>query len=384
MSSNIEHARAWVFTQFAVANIASAILVPSNPTNLVLAGAFKVKFIAYTANMIVPVIVTALLLFPFLLWICFREQRLIPSKISLYELPEDRKNKAPVNPNIPQPRCVALGHQNSIDADEQSKLDSLEEVMNPYLDKPSAIFSSSIMVITLVVILTINATARSGEEHPVFWVSVPAAVVVLCWDIAMGWRNRNNTRRIAREPPKPVAAASGAPPSEVKFQATPVVGREVGLSEDIEKIVTAPQDSRKEQAAIELEALPPPAGSEPRTFSIAPNKVPKCGVSPTSPKTLQSMIDDSRRWLHETFPTAMTVLSHLPYKLVPFAFCMFVLVQALVTSGWVPVRKNELAISCLPPTKHFSGLCLWLGSLGQRHWNRRRHRRNGVCIGHTL
>jgi Na+/H+ antiporter NhaD/arsenite permease-like protein len=52
VSSNIVHPRAWIHTQFAVANIASAILVSSNPTNLVLSGAFNIKFIHYTANMV--------------------------------------------------------------------------------------------------------------------------------------------------------------------------------------------------------------------------------------------------------------------------------------------------------------------------------------------
>ena len=37
--------KAWIHTQFAAANIGSAILVSSNPTNLVLAGAFDIKFI---------------------------------------------------------------------------------------------------------------------------------------------------------------------------------------------------------------------------------------------------------------------------------------------------------------------------------------------------
>ena len=50
VSSNIIHPRAWIHSQFAIANIASAILVSSNPTNLVLAGAFNIKFIVYTAN----------------------------------------------------------------------------------------------------------------------------------------------------------------------------------------------------------------------------------------------------------------------------------------------------------------------------------------------
>lgn len=59
VSNNIEHPRAWIHMQFAVANIASAILVSSNPTNLVLAGAFDIKFVVYTLNMIVPVVVSS-------------------------------------------------------------------------------------------------------------------------------------------------------------------------------------------------------------------------------------------------------------------------------------------------------------------------------------
>jgi len=51
-ASNILNPRAWIHAQFAIANISSAILVSSNPTNLVLAGAFDIKFVDYTANMV--------------------------------------------------------------------------------------------------------------------------------------------------------------------------------------------------------------------------------------------------------------------------------------------------------------------------------------------
>lgn len=53
-ASNVLNPRAWIHAQFAVANISSAILVSSNPTNLVLAGAFDIKFIDYTVNMVSP------------------------------------------------------------------------------------------------------------------------------------------------------------------------------------------------------------------------------------------------------------------------------------------------------------------------------------------
>lgn len=54
---NIDDPRAWLYAAFCVANTGSAILVSSNPTNLVLAGSFEIKFVEYTANMIVPVVV---------------------------------------------------------------------------------------------------------------------------------------------------------------------------------------------------------------------------------------------------------------------------------------------------------------------------------------
>ena len=53
--------------------------------------------------------------------------------------------------------------------------------------------------------------------------------------------------------------------------------------------------------------------------------------------TFVSLVSDAYRWSRETFPTVTAVLAHLPFALVPFAFAMFVLVQALVTKGWVQV-----------------------------------------------
>jgi hypothetical protein len=53
--------------------------------------------------------------------------------------------------------------------------------------------------------------------------------------------------------------------------------------------------------------------------------------------TLMSLCTEAYTWSQETFPTVTAVLAHLPFALVPFAFCMFILVQGLVTKGWVEV-----------------------------------------------
>lgn len=63
--------------QVAVANIATALLVTSNPANLVLVGAFNMKFVTYTANMVLPVLAMAILLLPILLYIVFAYESLI-------------------------------------------------------------------------------------------------------------------------------------------------------------------------------------------------------------------------------------------------------------------------------------------------------------------
>ncbi len=92
MLTALQAPTAWIHTQFAVANVGSAILVclhlnsesslaydaqvTSNPTNLVLAGAFNIKFINYTANVIIPVVVTAIVMLPFLLFIVFPSETL--------------------------------------------------------------------------------------------------------------------------------------------------------------------------------------------------------------------------------------------------------------------------------------------------------------------
>lgn len=201
VSSNIKHPRAWIYTQFSVANIASAILVSSNPTNLVLAGAFGITFIKYTANVIVPVLVTGIVLYPFLLYIIFHDESLIPSSIEMEDLPEELKNRKPINPNIPfakgeidQPDDEKSGS----DDDEEKQL-SLEEILNPFLDRKGAMFGAAIMAVTLVTVLALNAASQNGHERPVYWVTLPAAAVMFIFDLSMGWINRAETRRIAHE-----------------------------------------------------------------------------------------------------------------------------------------------------------------------------------------
>ncbi|UKZ83270.1 hypothetical protein TrVFT333_011077 [Trichoderma virens FT-333] len=429
--------RAWIHSQFAIANVASAILVSSNPTNLVLAGAFNIKFIHYTANMIVPVVATAIILFPFLLYFVFANPDLIPFEIQMHELPEDVKAKKPVNPNIPHARGRTDADESDLANNEKGQLLSLEEIMNPFLDKRGAAFGTLIMAATLITVLTLNATSAKSGAHPVFWVTLPAAFVMFCWDLGFGWYYRKETREIARKgrqefeivrterifrqaeetrrspaaetqlqdstdceknssTPKldsteiqpqdlsfvdelngslltaqnksgghrnptlrpPVHASSDVPtPTVILTEDTGDHGIGGVSSANMEPSMLSPhadmdkqeqQNSKSEMSSLrEKSTLDQPSTSYPpeRLFvSTLEEDVEKRHQKSLpsiqqlrGPATLMSLGQDALRWCQETFPTAATVVLHLPFALVPFAFCMFVLVQGLVTKGWVPV-----------------------------------------------
>lgn len=436
VSSNIVHPRAWIYTQFAVANIASAILVSSNPTNLVLTGAFKIKFIDYTANVVVPVVITAIVLFPFLLYIVFADKNLIPLSIKMHELPEEAKARKPVNPNIPHARGDVEEQEQLLANDEQSKLMSLEEIMNPFLDKGGAAFGAVIMAATLITLLALNAASAKTGEHPVFWVTLPAAVVMFCWDVAFGWYHRHETREIARKGRQkfeharakraireqeekradlqqegrdaraayePALTQTYSPAAQRQSQSGPDGGNSNIANADDEialavirtgtnppylgsvppptltllapehgdglTLVTSPRLERSvsmlapsadqlknDQLSTsamssldERDSSYPPQGLLDTTSSGQMDKGkremdPKRQIMPEVPpgqapgrSTLVSLVADAYRWTQDTFPTVAAVVAHLPFALVPFAFSMFVLVQALVSKGWVPV-----------------------------------------------
>lgn len=346
VSSNIKHPRAWIYTQFSVANIASAILVSSNPTNLVLAGAFDIKFINYTANVIVPVIVTGIVLFPFLLYIIFHDESLIPHAIKMEDLPEELKNKKPVNPNIPYAKGELDDRERESDPDsdeEQEKQLSLEEILNPFLDRKGAIFGAVIMAVTLITVLAINASSSgSGHAYPVYWVTLPAAFVMFCIDLTLGWLNRKETREIAHEG-RLRAETAQAERAEVRrksiAQADPDAIGLNELSEPDNQIGTDEKPSTSDTTTTTPPRNEKPLDEkDPAISSGEPSSREEGKIEQQKkPTTLTSVIINRYSWAQETFPTTMTVFHHLPLALVPFAFCMFILVQALVTKGWVPV-----------------------------------------------
>ncbi|KAK6853852.1 arsenite efflux transporter ArsB-like protein [Apiospora arundinis] len=292
-SSNIASARAWVFSQFAIANISSAILVSSNPTNLVLAGAFQIKFIDYTANIIVPVLFTAAILFPLL------------------------AEMEPVNANIPH---AGAGEDRS---------PGIGEILNPYLDRRHATISVGIMAATLITVLVINAVTAGGAPT-----CFSAGATGTRRAIAQKGRLAEERAAIEQELRESASSSplSAATTANATAADTPTTTLDHSSSESTPPSAETHADGAGTGNVSEKKA-PLPWDTDAVTRELERRQK----LEAERPTTLVSWARRRYTWWRETFPAASIVMSRLPFELVPFAFAMFILVQGLVTRGWVPV-----------------------------------------------
>lgn len=128
----------------------------SNPTNLVLSGAFSLSFVTYTSRLILPVVVSAIAVYPVLTFGLFRAPGLIPQTIELH-----------------------------FDRDEAGG----QEGSAALVDKRGAIFGS------VVLLLTLGALVGTSVIHvPVWWVTVPPALTMLARDAAHDWMQQPQTQ----------------------------------------------------------------------------------------------------------------------------------------------------------------------------------------------
>lgn len=170
------------------------------------------------------------------------------------------------------------------------------------LDKHGSIFGSVLLLITLGVLV---GTSTIGV--PVWEVTAPPALIMLLRDVMHDWRHHRKSNRRGDTSP-----ASQYPLTEVH---------------------SVPEGSSGKGTAKGLEETTH-GGSE----SAAPISSPPESPSPGTPShDLRTFIATKFGRVIKTFPTASTILSRLPTSLLPFAFLMFILVQALSSKGWVEV-----------------------------------------------
>ncbi|KAK0563561.1 hypothetical protein OC861_004747 [Tilletia horrida] len=219
---------AWIWAQFVAANVSSAVLVSSNPTNLVIASAFGISFPTYTAYMVLPSFGSALAAL-FTLLVFFRDRTIIksepsnplttskepktgegaiaklasaiPSTIRPVFLQRRLSSKVSLsNPppgSQPQPDQVSVEQRQQKEEEEEDFVPHTQTIsyipshivrpeVDPraaLVDKTGAIFVSFVMAATLGILI---ATSVTGHVK-VYQIALPGAGVCLIRDASVDW-----------------------------------------------------------------------------------------------------------------------------------------------------------------------------------------------------
>ena len=292
--------------QFASCNIASAVLVSSNPTNLVLTGAYDISFLVFSAWTVLPVLATGLVLFPILLFGVFKGEDYIPRKL--------------VTPDV----------------DPNTAL----------IDRTGAIFGSTLLGITLALLVGLSAGGLLHGVEGVWTVTAPAAIIMLGRDV---WYDLNKGHRAGKATTDEVVRTPGQTGEdddqgiELDLQGRDDLSGSVGMVEGGKATHVTERDERDKLGGED--AMPAQSTMRSRNVTMSsgvtkntsgtPSKVSTPRQSPSSPpkSSLQSAFHQATK----TFPTASHIIARLPLPLLPFAFSMFILVEALSYVGWIRV-----------------------------------------------
>lgn len=276
--------------------LASAVLVSSNPTNLVLSGAFSISYFVYTAKIILPVLAAALLTLPVLL-VQFRDPKYIPRKMKPITL---------------SPRSA---------------------LVDPF----GGVFSSTLLVLTLCTLV-----ATSTLHPQLYLVTVPPAVMVLTRDILYDLRSyprRKKEREVAFNSARktvPQTSESTEKEPNARGQVVATVNQREGATLIGIEVPNDGNDGTPLKAAtkktseegVSLEEQNPPL-SQVKAVAASDADVIRLASSESR--------DPESNLFERVFPTVAAIVRIMPFSLVLFSFSLFILVQGLAVTGWVDV-----------------------------------------------
>ena len=298
---------AWIWAQFVVANVASAVLVSSNLTNLVVATGFNVSFAKYTAYMALPSLASAIAAL---------------GAIMLFF-------------SVTRPKCDARdARAGATDASmEASKAESSTESSTESLAESTAASATAD---------TATSTATSGARAPA-GLRAREASAAGTEDVCCGPGDpRPAPAFISRHIPSPdIAPRSllvdpvGAVFCSVIMLA--VIGTVIGVS--------AVREVRVFQIGVPGAAL---CALRDLVLDLrgAWRRRKHGAVYCPEPCPGWRRIGCACRGVQHTVPSLLAAARRLPVSLLPFAFGMFILVQALGHVGFVTIMGRGVARVC--------------------------------------
>ncbi|KAJ3038995.1 hypothetical protein HK097_002969 [Rhizophlyctis rosea] len=304
MQGNDLNPDAYLLSNFIIINIASMTLYIGNPTNVIVAQAFGINFIQYSAWMTLPTLFSTLVAFA-----------------STYIL---LRKKIPTH--IPT-----------------SSSDSGDAERFGLKDRNGAIFGVALLLGCLVCLMVVPLVVGHGVE--VWVLTVPFAGLLmgkdLVWDL-VGWSWLRREGGKARErrglvdeiPVDTFSMGSIAPRGSVDGRDGDDEGED---GDDGERKDTSQQSlTHFHNGSVS----PLPTSSTSLTPPSNPPLKPPSSHKSHKPTT---HLNRFTRTLKHHIPTLATILTRLPWTLIPFSLSMFILVESLHQNGWTARLATALA-----------------------------------------
>jgi hypothetical protein len=211
------------------------------------------------------------------------------------------------------------------------------------IDKQGAIFGSVLLGITLVALVTLSAVNLLHGVQGVWTVTAPAAILMLIRDIwhdlhhngfqdrrstlkAQGTEDLDGTQRRTESGER--ASIDGSPREPEVIEMTDISQAPRPSS------LTQRYSSMKPPQMATLTPSNPESNHHLTTTNSAATLF---GPTNDKPQPEKKSLSSMWRSLNLRLPTVSYVVTRLPLPLLPFAFSMFILVEALQHVGWIRV-----------------------------------------------
>ncbi|KAJ3176291.1 hypothetical protein HDU87_005333 [Geranomyces variabilis] len=287
---------AYLLSTFIACNIASMALYIGNPTNIVVAQAYEINFIQYSAWMLLPTAVSLIIAY-IMCWF-----------VLLPDIPTELPSPPP---NAAQRYRIRR--------------------------KWGAAIGCTVLLVCLIALMVVPIFAHV----PVWELTLPFAVVMIVKDVILDvWVDRQSKGQTI-EGAALEMAQRGPNGSSGQGLIAYIPGDQ--SREDVQIFEVPPSNFHTTNHTSHTEHAPAESIQDRRGAPILEEFPPdECRRSVASkPSSLSS--EDSDSPSSRILPTVMMITRRLPWKLVPFSFGMFMLCEALSANGWVALLAKVMA-----------------------------------------
>ncbi|TPX57603.1 hypothetical protein PhCBS80983_g03748 [Powellomyces hirtus] len=283
---------AYLMSTFLACNIASMALYIGNPTNIVVAQAFDINFIQYSAWMILPTAASLAIAY-IMCWFVLKSE--IPTE-------------------IPPPPPDA-----------------------EYRYRIRRKWGAAIGCCVLLICLTALMVVPIFSHVPVWQLTLPFAVVMIIKDVILDmWVDPKRTSGEIH-----VANVEKGNQTNQGSAEELVGGQGVSTTDIHETMEMEERRISKSHAEIDGDELPSKMGVDEEVIELRP----VASFPPDESASVRSgrFTPKSKSRIDRVLPIVAQITRRLPWDLVPFSFGMFMLCEALSANGWVALLAQAMA-----------------------------------------